>query len=233
MWRALANVRIKEALILTAALLAVGCAERAVRPAPDAPPLPGARNAASADVAGVRLRVESSAWHGTPPNLTRAVVPLRVSIENRSNHLLRVRYRDFAFRGPVLDYYPLPPQKLVDRDVTVKSDPLLLPRAVGPGFHVPLAHYPNAPDSLFWDLPWEANPEFYRRQYAKWTVSLPTVDMIDQSLPEGVLDRGAQVDGFLYFEHFRSAAHRLRFTVELIDARTGLTFGTLSVPFVH
>lgn len=32
---------------------------------------------------------------------------------------------------------------------------------------------------------------------------LPTVDMIERALPEGVLDPGRRMSGFLYFEHLR------------------------------
>lgn len=47
-----------------------------------------------------------------------------------------------------------------------------------------------ATNPLYWD----------RYEPVMKTVSLPTVDMLRKALPEGVLEPGGRLDGFVYFE---------------------------------
>jgi hypothetical protein len=221
-------------LAMALGLLASGCMHTGeVWPAAAAERVAELPRAAVTEAAGVRLTADAGAWHGTPPNLESAVVPVRVRIDNDSRHMLRVRYQEFTFRGPVLDYHPLPPRKLVDRSITEQEDPMLVPRTLGSGCHALPYQYPNFPHAGSWDLPWESDPDFYARQYAKWTVSLPTMDMIDAALPEGALEPGGHVEGFLYFEHFRSSTRELQLRFDLVDARSELSYGTLALPFVQ
>jgi hypothetical protein len=182
---------------------------------------------------GVVMTVRAGGWTADPPNLSATVLPVHVTLENRGTHPLRVSHQEFRFRGLSLDYLPLPPRKLVGREVEVKTDPMLVPQTPGPGFHAAPGRIPPLPGFDPWRLPWQDDQYFYSRQYAKWTVALPTVDMIRLSLPEGVLDPGAQVDGYLYFERLNEAVREPRFVFDLVDARSGLTFGTIQVPFVR
>jgi hypothetical protein len=49
-------------------------------------------------------------------------------------------------------------------------------------------------------------------------------------LPEGVLDNGGRITGFLYFgglDHPQSVS----FTADLVDASTGAHFGRIVIPF--
>lgn len=62
-------------------------------------------------------------------------------------------------------------------------------------------------------------------------VDLPSVDMLQKALPEGVLDPGGRITGFVYFEELRDGA-RIDFTIRLFDAVTGESFGALELPFI-
>jgi hypothetical protein len=65
-------------------------------------------------------------------------------------------------------------------------------------------------------------------------IELPTADMLRNVVPEGVLDEGGELEGFLYFEKLQNtdADARVNFHVDLQDAITGQTFATLHIPFV-
>jgi hypothetical protein len=55
--------------------------------------------------------------------------------------------------------------------------------------------------------------------------------MIVKALPEGVLEPGGRVTGFVYFEEVEDVP-RVRFVAQLVNASTGARFGTLTIPFV-
>ena len=213
--------------------LSAACAFRGpLRPAPGQEEVPHERSSAVATAAGVRLVVRTGAWSGNPPDLEQAVIPLQVTIENHGMHELRVSYPELKLRGPALDYQPLPPALLVGKEVTVRSKPLLIPRGGYYNFLFAPYRYPDVTGVDTWTLPWEEDPDYYKRQYAKWSVSLPTVDMVERALPEGVLNPGGRVSGFLYFQHLQPDAHTARLTFDLVDPRSALSFGTLTIDFV-
>jgi hypothetical protein len=184
--------------------------------------------------AGVRLALIMDAWYGDPPNLADAIVPVHVTIENQSPRSLRIRYSELTFVGPIFDYAPLPPYRLAGRTMTVKSpDPMLVPRFSSSGFRVAPQNYPNYPGREVWSGAWKDWPLFYELQYPKWTGALPTVDMIELALPEGVLEPGGRVSGFLYFETLHREAEDPVFEFDLVDARSFLTFGVIRIPFMQ
>jgi hypothetical protein len=54
--------------------------------------------------------------------------------------------------------------------------------------------------------------------------------MIDAALPKKDLQPGETLSGFLYYERPPSNVRTLRFTLDLMDAKTALTLGQLVVP---
>jgi hypothetical protein len=188
----------------------------------------GERGTVVASDAGVRVIVRPGAWHGNPPNLADAALPLHVTIENHSAHPLALRYSNLKLRAPALDYAPLDAAQLVKKTVLVKEDPLILPRRGAE----PLTPIPHPSRSISVKENPEASP--FERYYATHTVELPTLEMIDRALPERVLQPGERASGFLYFDPLRPEVHRARFTFDLIDARSALTFGHIEADFrVH
>jgi hypothetical protein len=60
---------------------------------------------------------------------------------------------------------------------------------------------------------------------------LPTKDMLEQALPEGTLENGGTVAGFIYFQSIGKREQQVTLQAQLVDARTGESFGRLSIPF--
>jgi hypothetical protein len=55
--------------------------------------------------------------------------------------------------------------------------------------------------------------------------------MLEQALPEGTLQDGGTVSGFLYFQGVAEREKLATLKAQLVDARTGEPFGELSIPF--
>lgn len=91
------------------------------------------------------------------------------------------------------------------------------------------------PGVLYW-----GGPLFYPPWYDDWVIGWgavfyawprPSYDVLSNGLPEGVLEPGAQVSGFLYFKRAtRPDVHRLDLGWEMYDARTGRALGSDHVP---
>ncbi len=80
---------------------------------------------------------------------------------------------------------------------------------------------------------WYSYPYWYGAPYyARWQVELPTRDMLNAGLPEGTIDDGGQVAGFLYFQRLTNRESQLRFEARLPDARSGETVATISIPLI-
>jgi hypothetical protein len=210
-------------------VLALGCAHHA-----QLVPAPGAQRAQDGSVvasaAGVEVSVDSKRWSSYPRDLDDIVTPLYVSITNTSSAPVRIRYRDFTLTGPSgLESAAIPPFQL-QRPGT-EPLPAFAPAFVSRRFllYAPYRHfYPGMP---VWGGPWEVDPWFYDRSYRTWEPSLPTRDMLQQALPEGVLQPGGSVAGFLYFHHLRENGP-VMFSAELIDADSRAMIGSVQIPMV-
>ena len=52
-----------------------------------------------------------------------------------------------------------------------------------------------------------------------------------QALPQGVVESGGEVSGFIYFEKVDPEERRVRFRLDLAEAEEGTIFGTATIPF--
>jgi hypothetical protein len=67
---------------------------------------------------------------------------------------------------------------------------------------------------------------------ASWReIVLPTEEILERALPEGVIDPGGQVEGFLHFAKVDVEESRDRFRADLVNARDGDVFGTITTRF--
>jgi hypothetical protein len=54
---------------------------------------------------------------------------------------------------------------------------------------------------------------------------------LQKALPEGAVDTGGHVDGFLYFQHISEKESGATLQFILVDGKTGQQFGTVNIPF--
>ena len=185
----------------------------------------------SGEAADVRVTVSAGIWNGKPSTLARSLTPLHITVENGSGRELIVRYDEITVNGPALMHEPLPPRELTGRQVIEKSqDPIFVPRFEHSGFHGAPGYLPNFSELRPWDYPWDYDRNYYVRQYPKWPVALPTLDMIEAALPEGVLEPRGRVSGFVYYEKLDPSMTDWTLAFDLIEPWSGLAFGTVRVP---
>ncbi|HZH13336.1 MAG TPA: hypothetical protein VE057_03135 [Archangium sp.] len=237
-------------LALAALLLAAGCVSTTtLQPLPSTPTTQA--GSAIAEAEGVRLVADGDAWKGVPSDLERIVTPVRVRIENQSGRPLRMEYESFTLKGNShFEYAALSPFQLGDEGTAAVG-------GSGQEGHVALSvgvgvrsHWGWGPGAFGWGPSWGRGwygsgwydpwygPGFYdpfwgpsSSWYRPAPEPLPTRDMLRNALPEGTLDTGGTLTGFLYFQNVSEREGTVTLLARLVDARTGEQFATLSIPF--
>ncbi len=206
-------------------------------PAPKADTVSGMEERAIESVKGVRMTATSDSWTGRP-SVKQEVTPVKVTIRNNHGSPIRVRYEDFALINPAGERYAaLPPYniegEIKEPFIASAYDPVASPDFYYQGFYI--AHpyapvYPTVPPATG---PFYYDPYYYNRYYRYWMeIPLPTPEMLAQALPEGVINDGGEVSGFVYFERVNPDAPRVQFTADLIGVPSGEVFGRVTIPFV-
>lgn len=223
---------------LAVLLIAVAaCAPRAeLEPAPAADPVPGVEMAAETTVENVRIVAEPGAWPGRA-GIEYEVTPMRVHITNESDHPVRLRYDAFDLVAPDGTTYravsPFDVEGTVAEPALVDTfrpirDPLFRAR----GFHVAPHLARGYPTLRPYARPFTYDPIYFDRFHtATVHIPLPTEEMVRQALPEGVIDPGGEVEGFIYFEPVPADLDRVSFQVDLVDGDTGDQFAEAEIPF--
>ncbi|MHB8872782.1 MAG: hypothetical protein ACYC8T_03760 [Myxococcaceae bacterium] len=220
--------RVARGVVAVLAALAVGGCYHpwVLMPGPGAQQVPGEPRAASQAVSGVQVTVSGTAWTGSSA-IYQLLTPVQVAVVNQSGRPLRIRYELFALAGPTgFKLNPVSPYELADSGQGQLA-PGYPVGAFYPQYH---GYYPGPPWWGPWWGPWPYDP-FYSPYYY-WPYQLPTQDILEAALPEGVVDDGGQVTGFLYFQRLTGRWTQVSFQVNLVDASTGESFGTVAIPFL-
>jgi hypothetical protein len=210
-------------------LAALACTHtRELVPAPGAQTAPGRPRVAEEAVEGVHVQVDSGAWTSSP--VREILSPVRVTIEDGSARALRISYGQFTLGGPSgFRLAALPPYQVVANDVAATAA-TVPPGFVGQNFFLApgAAHVYRgvAP----WYGPFPYDPVYYNRWYGAWPTNLPNDEVLRHALPEGVLQPGGKLSGFLYFPE-QAPGTGLSFYFSHVDANTGSAFGTIAIPF--
>ena len=184
-----------------AVLALVGCVrDPALLPGAGANIVNGRPDVAVDAASGVRLFVRGDTWSADPPDLERVMTPILVTIQNQTGRPIGIRYAGFTMKGASgMTYEAVPPFK-IDRPGPPRVAPVEPPLPPSSGFWVsPYLHSRwSALKPWPYDFPYDGT--YYDRLYVRWHQPLPTRAMIRSALPEGVLQPGAEVTGFLYFD---------------------------------
>jgi hypothetical protein len=171
-----------------------------------------------------------NAWEGTPDNLRGEVTPVLVTITNNSPHPVRLRYNEFRLVSPTGQSFAALPPFQIEGNVWERVTTVAYP-PVGFGLAPYLSpYYPGMP---YYYGPYVYDSFYYNRYYPVFVrVQLPTGDMLQKALPEGVLEPQGRITGFLYFEHVSNDVARVDFRADMINAQTNQQLATVSIPFV-
>jgi len=217
---------------LGAALLG-GCSTTPdLEPAPGATPTTGEEEAEVSE-SGIALEIHTEAWSGTPAGLDRHVSPVLVTLTNDAGEPLRVRYPEFSLTTPTgQEIQPISPFE-IEGTAAQRIDRYAYPHRgflVAPHIHDHRAfdvfEGPFMHDAAFYEVHrFDHFPDYRTRE-------LPTDDMLQRALPEGVLEPGGSITGYLYFEHIEDEAERATLAFDLTTATTGQSLGTMTLPLV-
>lgn len=234
--------KVFQGSVLAAWLLAAGCVTpTTLQPIPAAPTTQAGAPVTEGE--GIRLVARGDAWRGNPSDLDRIVTPVQVTLENHGQRPLRIDYADFVLVGSSnFEYAALSPFQLREESrnavggsgfqgsVAPSADLVIRPVRWGPG-HLH-AHGWGVGGGGWYGPAWGwYNPFSGPYGYSPEPPPLPTRDMVRTALPQGTLPPGGSLTGFLYFHNVSEREGRVTLQARLVDAGTGETFGTLSIPF--
>ncbi|MBK7857659.1 MAG: hypothetical protein IPJ65_03315 [Archangiaceae bacterium] len=188
----------------------------------------------------VQVAINGQAWKSNPFDLAEVLTPLHVSLDNVGTAPLRVAYRDFTLKGDTGMRYtaisPLQAQMPVGAVETAQPTRVdyrrgrqparVTPRFHQRGYYIAPHYGPYYPGYATWGFPF---PYSDYGTYA-WPQQLPTEDMISEALPEGVLEAGGHVDGFIYFQGVPSREEKVEFDLRLVNGETGVALGAATIP---
>ena len=185
-------------LVLVALVASVGaCAtEPELLPASGHTNAIGRSSLAAESRSGVTVTADGSVWDSSPKNLETELTPVWVTLHNETGRSLRVQYDEFTLRGASgAVYFALAPYVL-------RASRSRAPFEVQDGgdfdkFQVAPYLAPFYPWLPVWNGPLAFGPSIYS---VAWRAGLPTDSMLERALPEGVLENGGSVSGFLYFQ---------------------------------
>lgn len=185
-------------------------------------------------LSGVQVRVdpvaETSRYQNDPE-----LHPARVEIRNRSERPVRVRYDAFALESGGTRQSGAVPVLLIDRaDDNMPGVGGLSGAAWEQrDFEIAGDYAVLYPDMQAYEGAFEATTvDAYRSGAQGDVMGMHDEELLASTIPEGVILPGGRVEGIIWFEDLvQTPDSTLVFTMDLVDASTGESFGTIEVPF--
>lgn len=177
-------------------------------------------------VKGVKVEVTGEGWKGNP-GVYEKVTPLKITVNNINGPELRIGYSLFTLMDAEGNYYSaLPPYAIKGRigEETVYSDFTCEGMDVAPYYS---DYYPNMEP---YEGSFDYDPDYLDHYDGCLNdVILPTKEMVDVALPEGVLRKNSSLSGFLYFGKI-SRSKSYRFKMQLFDMGSRTLIGEIRIP---
>lgn len=204
----------------------------------------GPEGGATGEVAKVRIDVKGDAWKDDPKNLGDFLTPVLVEIANGSNRPVQVRYSSFGLVGQSgFQYAALPPFQPMGTaygslDAPVDVAPAAA-RLAPPAIHAAHNRFFVAPYQAQyfgyfapWPYAFPFDSYYWGQYYYTWVEPLPTPAMMNEALPEGVLQPGGAIGGYVYFQNVSPREGRVTFVANLVDAESQDELGQVRIPLV-
>ncbi|QBQ54018.1 hypothetical protein [Nitrosococcus wardiae] len=225
-------------------LLVAGCATMAdLEPTADLQPAPAANEMARLEeaavdrVKGVCIIAQAHQWPGPQP-IRNEVTPVRVVIDHHSKMPLRLSYNEFALvAADGMRYAALPLYQIEGSvlEFVLVDDytPIANPDFIYDSFTVAPLYGPIYPTLTTYPSVFAYDPFYYDSYSTYWVaIPLPTAEMFERALPEGVLEAGGHLEGYLYFERVPDEQSRVTFRADLVNAKNNHFFGEVRIPFL-
>jgi hypothetical protein len=213
-------------------LTVLSCGQGRMLPAASAHTVPGAPEAASAEVEGVRVTAEGDDWDASPSDLTKRSTPVKVRIVNHSGAPARIEYQHFTLVGAHGHVYRAIPLVPLAHESPVDGTGTITPIYAASKFFVAPRYHDIYPTLVAWSHPLARDDGDSDELYQRWGHGLPTRAMRRMGLPEGVLADGGEISGFIYFEDATRRENRLTFRADIEDEGEGGQLAEIAIPFL-
>lgn len=189
------------------------------------------RDVAYTSIGNVLVAAKGDTWSGEA-EVRKHVTPVLLEVHNSSDQPLRVRYENISLVSASGETFSaLPPFDV--RGSVEKTVDRLVPKfgyervAVAPYLGYVYEGLEVEPQSSYMDL------EYYDHLYDTWEVEipLPTKHMQEVALPEAQVNPRGELSGYVYFEQVPESAEQVTLNIELVNADSGQSLGTASIPF--
>ena len=206
---------------------ASSCGGGALVPAPSAKVISGAPKAAFQEAAGVGCSADTGAWPERAPKPPDNVVAVKVRVRNQSGKAIRLLAEDFVLVGKSgHKYRPIPVLPL-----DAENLPRLNPVYASVKFYVAPRFRSAYPTLEPWSAGLARDQALYDRLFDRWGKRRPTLEMIRMALPEGVLENGGLISGFLFFESPLDDEDRVTFQADFVPGDGSGTVAAIEIPF--
>jgi hypothetical protein len=213
------------------ALTVLSCGQGKMLPAASAHTIPGAPEAAAAEVQGIRVSAEANDWDAPPVDLTTRSTPVKVRIVNHSGAPARIEYQQFTLVGAHGHVYRAIPIVPLEHESLADGAGTITPIYAASKFFVAPRYHDVYPTFDAWPHPLTRDDADSDELYQRWGHGLPTGPMRRMGLPEGVLADGGEISGFIYFEDATKRERRLTFRAEFEDEQDGAQLAEITIPF--
>lgn len=206
-----------------------GCARHvALVPGPGAERPDPSADYAAASARGVEVSANGNLWPGRE-EIGTMVMPVKVTVRNGSGFPIAIDYDSFALVDSSGKQYAALPPSAIDGSIAELAGPYDSAR----GFYAPPYNSPFHPDlGPFSGGPYFYEPLYYDRFHGnRRRIELPTPEMLENALREGVLEDGGRAEGFLYFQRIDPDIAQVTFKAEMVDPRTEGVFAGIEIPF--
>ncbi|TFI57551.1 hypothetical protein E2493_14360 [Sphingomonas parva] len=182
----------------------------------------------------VMRAAEVDRWPG-PARITSKLTPVKITLENHGPKPVLLAYNRIKLVGRDGREFRTLPLYRVQRSAAGEAE---LPHAFAvrdqkfevSGFRLARLYGRAYPGQPLADTAIGLDPAYYALYESYYDGEpLPTTGMRRWGLPEGVLDPGGRVEGYLYFEKAPNSAEPLTLKYELVDALSGASSGIVSV----
>jgi hypothetical protein len=220
----------RAALLIGLSLVCLTGCGMTLQPAPWAHVTPGRGEGAVAASQGVEIEARVNIWNGVPETLDQEVTPILVTVTNDSTQPIRIRYSDFKLVSSAgCSYAALPPFS-IEGTALQRVDDFAYPSV---GFAPAPYLSPYYPGLSPFAGPFVFDSWYYNLYYPLFAqVNLPTGDMIQKALPEGVVQPQGRLTGYLYFENVGKDTTQVNFQAEVVEALNGRQLTSITIPFV-
>jgi hypothetical protein len=216
-----------------ASAIAMGACGHA--PGAAAVPQPEMEHSAVASSGGVRMVAQLM----RDVKAAERVTAVRAVVQNRTDEPVLIRYSDFKLWGSDgVPHRAIPPLNMAGAVAEPSSGGLhaqsrpIEPAFLQRGFRL-APHYRgryrriDAHDAAFDHDPW-----YHDDSHHYWGSSPPTREMVSSAIPEGVLEPGGYLAGYLYFQKLDRYARNVRLQAVLQSAFTGESIAMVELAFV-